>query len=322
MSKRLLLWIFLLLGMVLPSQAVHADAVSEFFRYYPQWRERSSWQQIVQKGEAAASLCQKRQRYEEEALIRARVGASHIYLGDHDHAETQVRASLELAEQYQYQSVKVRALGLLSGIYRMRALRASTPHDQQRFFGQAESLAVSALKHYEEAGLQIVSLKAKVLCELSALYADRVELHTAQGLIIEEDAPALEKARKGFEEAMELFALRNLMHDYRSAAVRYGQVLLQMDRVAESRAILDELRAEIRRPKTHYHWEALKARVEAAEGKPLKALQTAAVARSKAEELGATDDARRLQVLVENIEADLIKQMEPCPTCGGSHGTA
>lgn len=314
MSPRpLILLCLILLSSFSGAEAREGGAVSEFFRRYGVWRERSAWQEIIDKGKVALKSCKGQKRYEEEVIIRSRLATTYYYMGDYTQADRHAGICLAMSEKHDNPTGVVKALYLQSAVSRAKASESKCSSKQQRFFARAKELALKALKRYDEANLQVTCLRAKVLYHLASAYSDEVDSRDSRGPA---DRHHLDKAKLWFHEAMVLFNLGYYPDDYQRSAIRKGKVMLLLGEVGEAREVVEMLRDADQRDRTRYHWVFLKGEVEAAEGKPLKAMRTAAVAKDRAKQHGAKQDIHEFKRFITEME----KRVMAHPTTKETNG--
>ena len=234
-------------------------SVKAYFEAFPTLRSNMQWAQIIELGERAL---QNSPRSNDAIQIHGQLASTYFYQGNFEQADKHATLCYNIASVVGNQQGQVHGLYLLSATARAR-----------EDFAKAKSYALQALPKSEG------ELRAKVLFNLGAT---------------EEEDPRgnLEQARASLEEALSLF---HCSEDQQRTTIRLGKIYFLTKRLDTARNLLENVLPEIQNIRIIMHAEYLLAQIEKASGNIDKARVYAMSALAKANQLGASKDAERIE---------------------------
>lgn len=274
------------------AEASTEDPIATYFDHFEDLAKSEDWPAIILQGTAALEEARKNGRTQDEAKICAQLTSTTFYQGDYQQALIYANRCHELAEDFEDPSLFIRALYLESAVYRALAGKEAQEFSQQKLFLRAVEIAEGAAAVYSERKVNDNNLLGKIYFNLGAAHADNPKGN-------------LEQASGCYFRAYHCFENANATDDIIRTSIRLGKIYLLQKQYGSCQKIIDEARRQIYTERLSMQADYLEAQLKLAISDTQEALQIAKRGLDRAISLGAKEDERRFQSLMQDI---LIQQ--------------
>lgn len=262
------------------------DSVEYFFASEETLKTNAQWEDIIKLGEEALAICHQKGELETEFKILNTLVSVYFRLGLFSEAKLKAERLMVLGYLINKSEFVIESLYKISAALRGEAGSLNShPVFQQLYFCEAQRLAKLALEGYEAYFCSNSFLKAKVLFNLGASFADNPHADVKAALPY-------------FNEALQIFERLEKEDDRQRTLIRLGKVYLLLNEISEVRKIVNSLMTHSMENRTRLHYLFLEAQLLWMEGNHEEAINKAIEGRGLAIKLNAKADLERLQAFL------------------------
>lgn len=272
-----------------PSDSNANGAIKTYLKNFERLAKSEKWDEIIAQGTAALEESKNTGKTQEEAKICAQLTSTTFYQGDYVQALVYANRCHELSKDFVDLSLYVRALYLESAVYRALAPKNMVEEAKQASYYRAVEIAEEALDVYSKERIENPNLLGKIYFNLGAAHADNPKGN-------------LELAARCYLKALDCFGGVRANDDHIRTSIRLGKVYLLQKNYDLSQNTIDGIRDQVSNERLAMHTDYLEAQLKFAQNDFPNALKIAKNGLDRAKILGAQEDAKRLNSLIESIE--------------------
>lgn len=290
---------------ITPPPAIDKNAelrakIETFMKSFDALTDESNWKAIVAQGEEALNAAETLEQPITEAKIHAHLTSINYYLGNYDLALMHANRCDELSAHFDDPVLFIRSLQFKSAVYRAFGRQEKSPQAATESFKKAVDIAVDAVALYKNKKVNDPILEGKIYFNMGAAYAD------SEGKVGNN-----QKAAACYTKALECFQGRS-HKDFIRTSLRYGRISLFEKNYNECEKILKKVhqefsRAQFSTDRLQMHTYYLEAQLRFSKNNLSDALKSAIRARDFSNKLQAKEDGKRINALIQALDALIIE---------------